>query len=157
MLCVVVGDWRERCVWRQRGVGTSREVNGGGRLGKGAAGRGREVTLPDPWIPWDVQMKWLRDFEEGTPEVRTFGTDIDVPPRTVITYTPPMPDIYTALPIKDICDLLTRTGYTPPKTDICHPSRKSIYGAPKTDLCEPKTECNELLLGTVCRPSISAR
>ena len=24
-----------------------------------------KIILPDPWIPWDVQMECLRDFEEG--------------------------------------------------------------------------------------------
>ena len=111
-------------------------------MGEGQS-RKKKVTLPDPWIIWEVQMEWLREFEEGIASSTDFRhghiraedghlriEDIYTPPRMVIYEL--RADIYAAL-----------------KTEINQPLR--------TDLYEPKTGSNESPLGIVCRPWISGR
>ena len=53
-------DWARWMKWEALGEGRSRT---------------KKITLPDPWIPWDVQMEWLRDFEEGIARITGFRNE----------------------------------------------------------------------------------
>jgi len=48
------GDWEDWCRWMKWE-----------KLGEGRSRTRKTITLLDPWTPWDVQMEWLRDFEEA--------------------------------------------------------------------------------------------